>query len=139
MENSNRAKPVGAGRSSFGLIETDKVFGELQLEKGSTFVDLGCGRGEYAIVFAEIVGLEGLVYAIDVWEEGIASLSEEVKGRGLKNLLPMVANVAQRVPLEDNSVDVCFMASVFHDLVLANVVDGALAEVVRVLKREGFL
>lgn len=139
MENSNRAKPVGAGRSSFGLIDADKVFGELQLEKGSTFVDLGCGRGEYAIVFAEIVGHEGLVYAIDVWEEGIAALSEEVKGRRLKNLIPMVADVAEKVPLEDNSVDVCFMASVFHDLVLANVTDGTLAEVVRVLKRERFL
>jgi ubiquinone/menaquinone biosynthesis C-methylase UbiE len=139
MENSKRTKPVGAGRSSFGLIDADKVLGELQLKKGSTFVDLGCGRGEYAIAFAEIVGLEGLVYAIDLWEEGIASLSEEISDRGLKNLIPMVADVAKRVPLEDNSVDVCFMASVFHDLVLTNVAEGALEEVVRVLQRDGFL
>jgi len=132
-------KPVGAGRSSFGLIDADKVFGVLPFKKGSTFVDLGCGRGEYAIIAAEIVGLEGTVYAIDLWKEGIASLSKEAVDRGVKNLIPIVADVAKRVPLEDNSVDVCFMATVFHDLVLANVADGALTEVVRMLKRDGFL
>lgn len=130
---------MGAGRSSFRLVDADRVFSELQLKEASTFVDLGCGRGEYALVAAEMVGLEGVVYAIDLWEEGIASLSEGVTGRGVKNLLPMVADVAERVPLADNSVDVCFMATVFHDLVLANVADGALQEVARVLKRDGFL
>ena len=132
-------KPAGAGRSSFGLIDADKVFGELPFKKGSTFVDLGCGRGEYAIIAAEIVGLEGTVYAVDLWKEGIASLSKEAVDRGVKNLIPIVADVAKRVPLEDNSVDVCFMATVFHDLALANVADGALKEVVRMLKRDGFL
>ena len=133
------SKRVGAGRSSFGLIDADKVFGELPFKKGSVIVDLGCGRGDYAIVAAEIVGLEGTVYAIDLWEEGITSLSKEAADRGVKNLIPIVADVAKRVPLEDNSADVCFMATVFHDLVLANVADGALMEVVRLLKKDGFL
>ena len=132
-------KPVGAGRSSFGLIDAEQVFGQLPFRKGSTFVDLGCGRGEYSIVAAEILGLEGTVYAIDLWEEGIASLSKEAVVRGVKNVVPIVADVAKRVPLEDNSVDICFMATVFHDLVLTRVADSVLTEAVRMLKRDGFL
>ena len=41
--------------------------------------------------------------------------------------------------IEDNSVDICFMATVFHDLVLADTADAAVTEVVRVLKKNGLL
>jgi ubiquinone/menaquinone biosynthesis C-methylase UbiE len=100
---------------------------------------LGCGRGEYSIAAAGILGLEGTVYAIDLWEEGIASLSKEAVGRDVKNLVPIVADVAKGVPLEDNCVDICFMATVFHDLVLARAADSSLTEAARMLKRDGFL
>jgi ubiquinone/menaquinone biosynthesis C-methylase UbiE len=42
-------KPPGAGRSSFELIDRERFFRELPLKKSTVFLDLGCGRGEYAI------------------------------------------------------------------------------------------
>ena len=139
MKNKKQEKVPGAGRSSFALVDKDKVFGELQLEGGISFLDLGCGRGEYAIIASEIVGNEGVVYGIDLWEEGVNSLRKEASARGSKNIKAMVADGGKRIPLEDISIDVCFMATVFHDLVLANTSEGALQEISRVLKEQGVL
>jgi ubiquinone/menaquinone biosynthesis C-methylase UbiE len=139
MKNKKQEKVPGAGRSSFALVDKNKVFGELQLEGGISFLDLGCGRGEYAIIASEIVGNEGVVYGIDLWEEGVNSLQEKASARGSKNVKAMVADAGKRIPLEDTSIDVCFMATVFHDLVLANTAEGALKEVFRVLKEGGVL
>ena len=139
MKNKKQEKVRGAGRSSFALVDKDKVFGELQLEGGISFLDLGCGRGEYALIASEIVGNEGVVYGIDLWEEGINFLQEEASARGSKNIKAMVADAGKKIPLEDTSIDVCFMATVFHDLVLANTAEGALKEVFRVLKEGGVL
>ena len=139
MKNEKQEKVPGAGRSSFALVDKDKVFGELQLAGGISFLDLGCGRGEYAIIASEIVGNEGVVYGIDLWEEGVNSLREEALARGSKNIKAMVADAGKRMPLEDISIDVCFMATVFHDLVLAGTSAGALQEISRVLKEQGFL
>jgi ubiquinone/menaquinone biosynthesis C-methylase UbiE len=139
MGTNEREKPHGAGRSSFGLVNPELVFNEFRLGGGITFLDLGCGRGEYAMAAAEIIGDEGLVYAVDLWEEGIASLKEQILARQIDNLKPMLADAGKMIPIEDNSVDLCFMATVFHDLVLANVADGALEEILRVIKRDGLL
>ena len=139
MEKNEKEKPHGAGKSSFGLVDADLVFGDFRLGGGITFLDLGCGRGEYAMAAAEIIGNEGLVYAVDLWEEGITLLREEVAALGINNLKPMVADVGKMIPIEDHTVDLCFMATVFHDLVLAGVAEGALEEVFRVMKRDGLL
>ena len=139
MKKSERGKVPGAGRSSFALVDQDKVFTELQLKGGTTFLDLGCGRGEYAVVASKIVGNDGVVYGVDLWEEGINSLRQKASARGSKNIMAMVADAGKRIPLEDMSIDVCFMATVFHDLVLANISEGALREISRVLKKQGEL
>jgi len=139
MGNSPRERPHGARKSSFGLIDPDIVFGELGLKRGMTLLDLCCGRGEYSVAASRIIGGEGRVYAVDLWEEGINSLLKEVSARNIKNLKAMVADVGKRVPLDDSIVDLCFIATAFHDLVLADVAERALSEVVRVLKRGGHL
>lgn len=139
MKNKRRQKIPGAGRSSFVLVEQDKVFSELQLQGGISFLDLGCGRGEYAIIASNIVGNAGEVYGIDLWDEGVNLLKEEALARGSTNIRAMVADAGKRIPLKDLRIDVCFMATVFHDLVLANTAEGALQEVSRVLKKEGTL
>ena len=139
MSKDEKEKPYGAGKSSFGLVDLDLVFGEFRLGGGITFLDLGCGRGEYAMAASEVIGNEGLVYAVDLWKEGIASLQEEVAARGINNLNAMVADVGKKIPIEDHSVDLCFMATVFHDLVLADVAEDAVKEVIRVMKRDGLL
>lgn len=71
-------KPIGSGRSSYDLIDPEKLFDELNLESGTVFLDLACGKGEYSVRAAEAVGEAGQVYAVDLWDEGIAALQERI-------------------------------------------------------------
>lgn len=139
MENTPKKKTPGAGRSSFSLIDPERFFGQLRLKKGSTFLDMASGRGEYAIVASQVIGDEGLVYAIDLWEEGIVTLEKQASAGGIKNLKPILGDISQRIPIESNSVDVCLMATVMHELVLTESADGALKEASRVLNSHGVL
>jgi ubiquinone/menaquinone biosynthesis C-methylase UbiE len=139
VKNSPKEKLPGAGRSSFSLIDPERVFGQLRLKRGSTFLDMASGRGEYAIAASQVIGDEGLVYAIDLWEEGIRTLVEQASARGIKNVKPILGDIGKRIPIENDRVDVCLMATVLHELVLTKSADGALKEAARVLNSKGFL
>ncbi len=132
-------KPIGAGRSSFELIDATLLLRTLNLREGMVFLDLACGEGYYAIAVAEVIGEKGRVYAVDLWEEGITHLRKEVSARGLKNIKAMVADVSKKIPLDDKEVDLCLMATVLHDLIQMKAHEGTLREVRRVLKPEGIL
>ncbi len=126
-------KPPGAGKSSFDLIDVAKLWAELDLPQGITFLDVGCGQGNYSLAAAASIGPNGLVYAADLWEEGITALKERAVWEGRGNLKALVAGAGQ-LPLEDRSVDVGFLATVLHDLVEDGTAAGALQELARVLR-----
>ena len=132
-------KPIGAGVSSFELIDPALLFSKLKLREGMVFLDLARRKGLYAIAAAEAIGEKGWVYGIDLWEEGIAHLQKEISARGLKNIKAMVADVSKKIPLDDKQVDLCLIATVLHDLVQIKAHEGALREVRRVLNPEGIL
>lgn len=133
------SKPKGAGKSSFDLIESQKVFKELGLQETSIFLDMACGRGDYSLAAAERVGALGKVYAVDLWQEGIDTLRKEMQARGIPNIRAIVADVGSLIEIGDASIDVCLMATVLHDLVPTQDAEGALEEAARVLKQNGAL
>jgi len=63
--SANEIRPTAAGKSSFDLIDVDKFFKELNLQKGISFLDVACGRGAYCLAASEIVGEKGRVYGVD--------------------------------------------------------------------------
>ncbi len=134
-----KSLPTGAGRSSFDLVDTRNVFRELRLKKGMNLLDMACGRGEYSLAASKRIGDKGLVYAIDLWEEGIADLREQVSDRKITNIDARVADLRERIPVKDSCVDVCLMATVLHDLVETNGASQALNEAARVLRPTGIL
>jgi ubiquinone/menaquinone biosynthesis C-methylase UbiE len=138
MKN-HETKPTGAGKSSFGLIDSAKFFHELKLKKGITFLDVACGWGRYALAVSEIIGRNGLVYAVDLWEEGVSSLKKEAVLKDIQNITSFVSDASQSIPVENQSVDVCLMATVLHDFVGDKVERGVMQEIVRVIKPEGIL
>ena len=132
-------KPTGAGKSSFELIDSAKFFRELNLKKGITFLDVACGRGDYSLAAADIIGKEGQIYAVDLWEEGISILEKEAASKGIQNIRAFISQVGQNIPVENDCVDVCLLATVLHDLVGDNVDQGAMREIARAIKPEGIL
>jgi ubiquinone/menaquinone biosynthesis C-methylase UbiE len=139
METQMKNLPTAAGKSSFDLIDSEELFARLPLKKDTIYLDLACGRGAYSLAAAEYIGSEGKIYAVDLWQEGIDFLRDEIAARGLRQIQAVVADVSRMIPLDDDSIDVCLMATVLHDLMRDGTEKGAIGEVVRVLKPAGIL
>jgi ubiquinone/menaquinone biosynthesis C-methylase UbiE len=132
-------KPIAAGKSSFDLVDPEKVFAELSLQPETVFLDVACGVGNYAVAAAEFIGTGGVIHAVDLWEEGIAALRERIDQMALTQIHAEVGDVSRSLPVEDDSVDVVLMATVLHDLVADGTAVGTLRGIVRVLKPQGRL
>jgi ubiquinone/menaquinone biosynthesis C-methylase UbiE len=98
------------------MQDAERVFRDLALKRGDSFLDLvlGCGLGNYAIHAAKVVGATGIVYALDRREELLDRLRARADSEGLRNVKVMAADVTAPLPLEAERVDVCFMATVLH-------------------------
>lgn len=131
--------PIGAGKSSFDLIDPERLFEILALEPDYVLLDVGCGAGHYALAAAVRLAPRGRVHAVDAWAEGIEALEETAEAMGLTNVRARVADAGKRLPLENQRVDVCLLAAVFHELVQAGRDRGTLREIRRVLKPHGRL
>lgn len=132
-------KPIAAGKSTFDLIDSSSLFDELHLEQIHVMADLACGVGNYSIAASKRIGEEGIIYAMDLWKEGIDALREEMGSRGIRNIRASVADISKQVPIEGGAVDLCLMATVLHDLIEVGTEAGTLREVKRILKPEGTL
>ncbi len=130
-------KPTGAGNSSFDLVDEKRLFEELDLHEGQVVLDAGCGPGHYALAASQHVTKSGKVYAVDLWEEGIDTLKSAAEARAINHLDARVADIAHRIPVDDDKVDVVLMVAVLHDLLRDQSHDAALAEVKRVLDPTG--
>lgn len=139
MTQKDETQPTGAGRSSFERIDSAKFFSELNLKKGITLLDVACGRGNYSLAAADIIGKNSQIYAVDLWEEGILFLRQEAAARGIANISAFVSDVSQHIPVGDHCVDVCLMATVLHDFVGDKVEQGVMQEIVRVIESDSTL
>ena len=128
-------KPIAAGKSSFDLIDFTKLKGALKIEPGITLLDEACGAGAYTLTLADLVGPEGKLYALDLWAEGIEMLTTEARARKIDTIEAHVVDVSQQMPLPSDTVDVCLMATVLHDLIADHTDQGTLREVARVMKK----
>lgn len=131
-------KPVAAGKSSFDLIDTEKTFAIIDVKPDSSFLDLACGAGKYSIEIANRIGEKGTVYAVDLWQEGIEALKQEINIKSIMNIKAILADISNKLPLEESSIDSCLMATIIHDLSESDQ-KSAIKEVVRLVKPGGML
>ena len=134
-----QTNPKGAGKSSFDLINSDILKETLPVKSGSVVLDLACGKGTYSIFLSEIVGEPGLVYAVDLWEEGLQLLGKEMEDKNISNILPMLNDATKEIEVDDYSVDVCLMATVLHDFEEMNKSGIVLDQLKTILKPGGHL
>lgn len=147
MDNSRGCKngfSNGQGRhrhgpSSFWMHDPEVIFKEIGLKKGDSFLDMGCGTGDYAIYAAGIVGNSGTVYAVDRWEKLLVSLIEKTDSEGLENVVGIQADITMPLPLEAHCIAVCFISTVLHTLNITIAMKPLLDEIRRVLKPGGCL
>lgn len=131
-------KPVAAGKSSFDLIDKEKTLALLDVKPHSSFIDLACGVGNYSLEIAGRIGENGVVYAVDLWREGVELLNQEIEKQSIKNITTILADVSSTLPLEESSIDSCLMATIIHDL-QKDAQRSSIEEVARLLKPGGTL
>jgi len=130
-------KPIAAGGSSFNLIDSPKLFSEIELKAGMTFLDVACGFGYYSLAASRYVGNTGLVYSVDLWKDGIDHLKNQINEQKINTIQAILADVTQRIPLKNSSVDMGLLSTVLHDFILEKTEDAVLKEINRVLKPDG--
>ena len=111
----DQAKPKGAGKSSFELIDTQILEQMLPIHKGSVILDLACGKGLYSLCLSQLSGPGGLVYAVDLWQEGLEILEQDALKKEAANILTIKADATREIDIEAHSLDLCLMATVLHD------------------------
>lgn len=135
--------PIGAGASSFDLINADLFFKAINLEPGMTVLDIACGAGNYTMAMAHEMGAvaepESRIISVDLWEEGIATLTKSADAVPSVSIEPHVTDIRRKLPIVDDSIDICLMATALHDIVHEGDPLPVLREIVRVLKPKGVL
>jgi ubiquinone/menaquinone biosynthesis C-methylase UbiE len=125
------------GRSSKEILDANRVLDTIGLKKGDIFLDAGCGDGYMSLAASKIVGEKGKVYAVDVWEESINAFKEKIESDNIKNIEASVANITQKIPVDDESIDILYMGNVLHGFVENNDVESVMKEIQRVIKQGG--
>ncbi|MBI4188232.1 MAG: class I SAM-dependent methyltransferase [Chloroflexi bacterium] len=104
------------------------------VQEGHTFLDYGCGTGDFTIPAARIVGAEGKVYALDYFPRQLEIVEELLQKEALTNMETILSNKDTGLP--DESIDVVWMCDVLHEIKERRAV---LEELHRVLRKEGTL
>jgi ubiquinone/menaquinone biosynthesis C-methylase UbiE len=137
--NNTQKTPKGAGKSSFELINPNILPDILPLKPGSVVLDLACGKGNYSIYLSGIVGEQGLIYAVDLWKEGLMLLEEQIEAQNINNILPLLGDATKEIEIDEYHIDLCLMATVLHDFEEAGKTDAVLKQVKTLLKPNGYL
>ena len=104
------------------------------IQEGQTFLDYGCGTGDFTIPAARKVSGNGKVYALDYFPHQLKIVVERSEKEGLTNIETILSD--SKTGLQDESVDVIWMCDVFHEIKQKRAV---LEELHRVLRKEGTL
>ena len=108
------------------------------IQEGMKVADFGSGSGEIAVIFARMVGPDGIVTAIDVLSSALESLEARAKHENLQNIHGVRADL--EVPgsshQQDASQAVAYLGNILWQSQKRSEI---LAEAVRVLKPGGVL
>lgn len=91
----------------------DEIVSVLGLQPGMDVADVGAGTGFFTLLFAEKVGPDGVVYALDISESFVAHIRDRANEAGLTNVRGLV-NPADSTGLAPDSVDAVFLAHTYH-------------------------
>lgn len=125
------------GRTTESFIDARDVISRLDLKGDEVFMDAGCGDGHVAMEAYDMMDDAATIYAVDIYEPSIEDLKKDLKKDGITNVIPVQSDIADKIAIDDDTVDVVLMINVFHHFVAVGEVDEAISEFKRVIKPGG--
>jgi ubiquinone/menaquinone biosynthesis C-methylase UbiE len=104
------------------------------VQQGQTFLDFGCGTGDFTIPAARKVSKTGKVFALDYFPRQLKIVADRTAKAGLNNVETIQST--SRTGLPDESIDIIWMCDVLHEIKERRAV---LEELHRILKPAGCL
>lgn len=89
------------------------VVGAVGLREGARIADIGAGTGLYALLFAEMVGEEGAVYAIDIEPRFLKLINQRASDLDHENITSVLGR-NESITLPPGSVDVVFISDTYN-------------------------
>ncbi|HOP47835.1 MAG TPA: class I SAM-dependent methyltransferase [Desulfobacteraceae bacterium] len=117
------------------LMSPWSILDEFEVERGQTIVDYGCGPGSYLKCASEMVGPEGMVWAVDVHELAIKAVLKRIDRENLSNVRVLQAK-GNNSGLPDETADVIYALDMFH---MVRDHNEFLKELNRICKERGLL
>lgn len=114
-------------------LPTEGIIDALGVSTGETIADMGAGTGYFATAFAARVGLAGRVFAVEMQAEMLVRLRDKLAAAPTLPIDPILSRM-EETPLGDESVDLVFFGSVWHEIEEPAMV---LLEARRVMKIDG--
>jgi len=93
----------------------DQILEVLALQPGQNIADIGAGGGYFSLRFADAVGREGKVYAVDTNPEFLEFIRNNAREKGLNNVETILAT-EDSLTLPEKSLDLVFVRNVYHHL-----------------------
>lgn len=121
-----------------GFVDPKSVVEQLPVALGEHVADFGCGAGFFSCAFAEAVGQDGHVTALDILPASLEAVMSRARSLGLTNITTARVNLEQEggSGLDPHSVDWVIL----KDMLFQNIhKDIIVYEAARVLKNGGKL
>ena len=114
----------------YALLPPKKTLQHFGLKEGMVFADIGAGTGFFSRAAAEIVGRNGIVYAVDMSPEMLDYIRNTEPGSTVRTIL----SGEYSFPLPDASADLALLAFVVHE---TPDIPRFLAEAIRITRTGG--
>lgn len=120
--NDNFLNPEMQIESWIGRFETESreifanreaILAAMPLKPGMRVADVGAGTGFFSRLFADRVGPQGWVYAVDISPAFLQHISARAGEQQVANLTPVFA-AADSIRLPRDSVDLAFICDTYH-------------------------
>jgi ubiquinone/menaquinone biosynthesis C-methylase UbiE len=126
VTNAHANRPAGASsaESDSALSLDDQVYAPLDAQmiawldvpRGAVVLDAGCGRGAMAVRFAEAVGPDGAVVAIDKSQEALAATRRFMAASPVAERITVREADLLRLPFDDATFELAWCSFVLHHI-----------------------
>jgi ubiquinone/menaquinone biosynthesis C-methylase UbiE len=96
-------------------VQREAIVAAVGLKPGQAVADIGAGTGLFARRFADIVGPEGKVYAVDISRPFLDHIAREARQRGHAHI-QTIQGTQDSTNLPAGSVDAAFLSDTYHHL-----------------------